>query len=186
MTARRLWLVRHAAPIVAPGTCYGTLDVEAHADATLAAAHALAAALPARVRVATSPRLRCRALARALAGLRPDAAAEVDARLAEMDFGDWEGLAWTAIPQASLQAWTDDFAHYRAGGGESVAAVMQRVGLAYDAAMHAAGPGDVVWITHAGVIRAATLLAQGVRMVARADQWPAQAPGFGTFAIIDL
>ena len=29
----RLWLVRHAAPLVAPGTCYGALDVPADAQA---------------------------------------------------------------------------------------------------------------------------------------------------------
>ena len=42
----RLWLVRHAAPQVAPGTCYGALDVPADPAATQAAARRLAAALP--------------------------------------------------------------------------------------------------------------------------------------------
>lgn len=36
-----------------------------------------------------------------------------------------------------------------------------------------------VWITHAGVIRAATMFAQGIRRLERADQWPLAAPGFG-------
>ena len=37
-----LWLVRHAQPLVAPGTCYGRLDVPADTHATLTAARALA------------------------------------------------------------------------------------------------------------------------------------------------
>jgi hypothetical protein len=42
----RLWLVRHAAPLVEAGTCYGALDVPADAQATQQAAQALAQALP--------------------------------------------------------------------------------------------------------------------------------------------
>ena len=42
----RLWLVRHAAPLVPPGTCYGAWDVPADAQATRAAAERLATALP--------------------------------------------------------------------------------------------------------------------------------------------
>ena len=40
-----------------------------------------------------------------------------------------------------------------------------------------------VWITHAGVIRAATLLARGQRQVQRADQWPVEAPSWGGWRI---
>ena len=34
----RLWLVRHARPLVAPGICYGRLDMQADAQATADAA----------------------------------------------------------------------------------------------------------------------------------------------------
>ena len=56
-------------------------------------------------------------------------------------------------------------------------ALMARVGAAWADAQRA--PGPVVWLTHAGVIRAATLRARGVTTVQRADQWPVQGPGFG-------
>jgi len=36
-----------------------------------------------------------------------------------------------------------------------------------------------VWITHAGVARAARLLADGVPVLTRAAQWPLEAPGYG-------
>ena len=57
---------------------------------------------------------------------------------------------------------------------------MGRVGHAIDDLP----PADHVWITHAGVIRAAQLLAQGVRHVERADQWPVDAPAFGQWCTL--
>ena len=44
-----------------------------------------------------------------------------DARLAELDFGHWEMQSWDGIPRAEVDAWAADVAHYRPGGGESVA-----------------------------------------------------------------
>jgi len=180
----KLWLVRHAHPLVAPGICYGRLDLPADAGATAACARQLAARLPAGIRIASSPLQRCEQLAQALLGLRPDLPYETDARLQEMDFGQWEGRAWESIGPAALAAWTDDFAGYPAGAsGESVAGFMARVGAAFDAL---AGPGPVLWVTHAGVIRAAGLLARGVRQVAHAQQWPLDAPKYGQWQLLDL
>ena len=41
----KLWLARHAAPLIDSGICYGSLDVEADEAATQSSARALAAAL---------------------------------------------------------------------------------------------------------------------------------------------
>ncbi|MEY4268023.1 MAG: hypothetical protein RIS90_2558 [Pseudomonadota bacterium] len=174
----KLWLVRHAQVLLPPGICYGATDVAADAAATLRAAQALAVELPPGLPLRVSPLQRCEQLAQTLQGLRPDLATKTtDAGLAEMDFGDWEGQAWSAIPQSALDAWVADFAHHRFGGRDSVSEVMQRVALAWDATLQAGQ--DAAWITHAGVIRAASLLHQGVRQVHRADQWPKEGPGFG-------
>jgi alpha-ribazole phosphatase len=109
---------------------------------------------------------------------------ETDPRLQEMDFGQWEGRAWQDIAPAELQAWTDDFANYAAGrDGESVSQVMARVASAFDELQ---GPADTLWITHAGVMRAVHLLARGVRQVARADQWPRDAPAYGQWCTLKL
>lgn len=202
----KLWLVRHAQPLVAPGVCYGQLDLAADAAATADCARRLALALPAGIRVITSPLQRCAQLAQALLALRPDLACHADARLQEMDFGRWEGRAWQDIAPAELQAWTDDFADYPAGGtGESVAAFMARVGAAFDARADdarqqpplqaiapaffsevKAPPCATLWITHAGVIRAAGLLAQGIRHIGHARQWPLQAPNYGQWRTLEL
>ncbi|CAM3511549.1 histidine phosphatase family protein [Polaromonas hydrogenivorans] len=180
----KLWLVRHAQPLVGAGICYGRLDMAADAGATAECAKELAALLPAGIRVISSPLQRCEQLTHALHAQRPDLSYKTDARLQEMDFGQWEGRAWQAIGQAELEAWTTDFANYRVGhDGESVAAFMRRVASAFDALQ---GRGDTLWITHAGVIRAVELLARGIRHIERAGQWPLDAPKYGQWRLLNL
>ncbi|MCS4511028.1 histidine phosphatase family protein [Xylophilus ampelinus] len=181
----RLWLVRHAVPLLAPGICYGRTDVPADPAATRRAAEALAAALPAGCRVVRSPLQRCTALADALHRLRPDLPSTPDPRLAEMDFGDWEGHAWDALGAERLDAWTADFAHHAPGGGESVQGFLARVAEAFDE-LGPSGEADVAWIAHAGVGRAARLLTAGVRQVARAGDWPKEGLAFGGWAVVEL
>lgn len=180
----KLWLVRHAAPEVAPGTCYGKTDVPALTEHTLRLAGELASALPARVALQVSPLVRCADAAKALHAVRPDVPPRTDPRLAEMDFGSWEGRPWDAIGREAMDAWMRDFARHAPGGGEPVNAFMQRVAAAYDETVLAAR--DCAWITHAGVIRAALLLQQGQRTVSRADQWPAAAIGFGQWIVLEI
>jgi alpha-ribazole phosphatase len=180
----RLWLVRHAPVLMAPGSCYGALDLPADAAATRASAQALADVLPQGLRVDTSPLQRCEQLAQALQGLRPDLTVKHDVRLREMDFGNWEGRRWDMIAQSEFDAWTADFANHVVGGhGETVRAVMGRVGQAFDALP---GDADAVWITHAGIIRAAQLLARGIREVERADQWPLETTACGQWRTLEL
>jgi alpha-ribazole phosphatase len=171
-----LLLARHAQPDIAPGTCYGQLDMAADRQATHAAAEALAAVLPDGIRVISSPLRRCEQLARALG--RPFT---TDTRLGEMHFGAWEGQPWAELPRHELDAWTASFADYAPGGGESVGVFMARVAAAFG---ELAAP-DTLWITHAGVIRAATLIAAGQRTIERADQWPGNAPSYGQWCTLD-
>ena len=180
----KLWLLRHGAPLVDSGTCYGASDVPADPQATLRAAQALAGRLPAGLAVRTSPLQRCRELADVLCALRPGLACSEDARLAEMDFGRWEGARWDAIARAEFDAWMADFAGWRCGGGESVAQLMARVGAAL-ADARAAGH-DVLWVTHGGVVRAVRLLAAGTPLPRRADQWPRDGLGFGEAECVAL
>ncbi|MDB5932106.1 MAG: Phosphoglycerate mutase [Polaromonas sp.] len=180
----KLWLVRHVQPLVAAGICYGRLDLPADAGTTADCAARLAALLPADCRVVSSPLQRCEQLAQALHALRPDLAYKTDVRLQEMDFGQWEGSAWQDIGQHALQAWTDDFASHAAGhDGESVSAFMARVAAAFDAL---SGQGDMLWVTHAGVIRAARLLSQGIRQVRHASDWPLEGPKYGQWQLLHL
>jgi alpha-ribazole phosphatase len=184
-----LWLVRHAKPLIASGVCYGALDVVADPQASEHSARLLAEALPRDLPVRVSPARRCQQLAEALERLRSDLTFATDARLAEMDFGQWEGVAWDQIPLSAMDAWTSDFGDHRFGGKESANAVIARVAEVWDAVLHRANadlpvqakraaPREV-WITHAGVIRAASLIASGRRKVTQATDWPGEAPTYG-------
>jgi alpha-ribazole phosphatase len=173
-----LWLQRHAPVVADPGLCYGTTDLEAQADATLDAARRIAPLLPAGTLLCSSPLRRCVALADAIAALRPDLPVRRDARLAEMDFGAWEGRPWAAIPREDFDAWTTDFADLRVGThGESVRAFMSRIAAAHDEWL--AQGRDTLWVTHSGVLRAVTLLRRGVRCPAAAGDWPGGEMPFG-------
>ena len=182
----RLWLVRHAPPLIAPGTCYGALDVAADITATRAAAQRLATVLPTQARLAHSTLQRCELLAQSLQALRPDLTPKPDARLREMDFGDWEGQPWDAIARSDIDAWTAAFASHRPGNGENLAEVLTRVAAALQD--HCTGARqDVVWITHAGVIRSvAWLMQHGASVLPRPEEWPTAAPGWGEWKCVDL
>ena len=175
-------------PLIDKGICYGQLDVGVNLKATKACALELHNMLPKGIAVITSPLQRCELLTTELIGLRPDLMVKSDPRLEEMYFGQWEGRPWADIDPAELAAWTADFAHYRAGGtgessGESVAQFMARVAVAFD---ELDPEKDTLWVTHAGVIRAATLMAQGTRHISRADEWPIDAPSYGQWCKLTL
>jgi len=173
----RLWVVRHARPLVETGLCYGTLDVVADEEETAAAAQRLAQVLPASVEVLVSPRRRCAQLAQALAAVRGDLTARTEPGLAEMDFGGWEGRLWNGLPRSELDAWAGDFAHYRAGlTGEATAQFVARVGRVLDE-FRATG-GDQAWITHGGVFKAMLVYQGGAGVPAMSD-WPRQSLAWG-------
>ena len=180
----KLWLVRHAQPLVDAGVCYGRLDVAADPAATRASAQALAQALPLHAVLHTSPLQRCEHLAHTLCTLRPDLASKTDDRLAEMDFGSWEGQRWDALGAHALDAWTQDFAHHTPGGGESVTRFMERVAQVVDETRSAGQ--DTAWICHAGVVRATRLLLAGQRQVQHAHAWPKEAVPFGAWEVHGL
>lgn len=192
---RRLWLVRHARPLVEPGLCYGSSDLPADAADTERAARELAAVLPPGAALVMSGLQRAQQLALALHALRPELAPPVaDPRLNEMDFGRFELERWDAIDRAEFDAWTDDFHSHRFGGRESVGELLARVGqalrdhLAAHSSAATPGPGsqDLVCFTHAGVIRAASLLhARPDAQPLLATDWPAAAPAFGGWHCLD-
>lgn len=180
----KLWLVRHAQPLIAPGVCYGASDIPADLDLTAACAARLAAELPPGLTVHSSPLQRCAQLAQALCALRPDLQLRPDARLREMDFGQWEGVRWDDIPRTAYEAWTADFGTERFGGRESVNDVLSRVAAAREE-VRAAGQ-EAVWVTHGGVLRAMALLDQGLTQLDQADQWPASVAGWGEWQSLTL
>ncbi len=150
----KLALIRHPVPAITPGTCYGRLDVPAQ-PAALAALVRGCLDLPRPQAVFTSPLARCRAVASALAARGwPEPLA--DPRLAELDFGQWEGRQWSEIGSAALAAWRADLVGLAPPGGETVGALAERA-LAW-ARETVANPvfgqdATIAIFTHAGVIQ---------------------------------
>lgn len=180
----KLWLVRHAQPLVEAGVCYGASDMPADAAATRDCAALFAPLLPPGLTLWSSPLQRCTQLAQALLALRPDLTLRLDARLAEMDFGCWEGVRWDDIPRAAFDDWTANFGAARFGGRESVNELLQRVAAVRSETQ--ALDQDAAWVTHAGVLRAMALLDQGLTTLDQARLWPQAAAGWGEWRELTL
>ncbi len=155
-SALTLALVRHTPAQVAPGICYGRLDLPLR----VASAQDIAAVLD-RLgdfrpdTIITSPSLRCRLLADAIA-VACGGAVITDPRLLELDFGDWEGLAWDEVPRALLDRWAADLSGFAPPGGESGAALIVRVSAAYRSLPPR---GRHVVVSHGGPLRVLAALA---------------------------
>ena len=177
----RLHLVRHLAPLVAPGVCYGRSDLEVDPVLNASMAPALRQRLPMGAPLYASPLQRCAQLA---AGLHP--APVLDARLAELNFGSWELRPWADIARADVDAWAADMAHYRPGGGESVAMMAQRVAAFYDELAAGAAPEAIV-VCHAGTIRLLAARARGLGLAAMAHDAASRphAIGYGEIIVLD-
>ena len=132
-----------------------------------------------------SPLQRCEQLAHYLLALRPDLASNPDLQLREMDFGDWEGRPWADIARGEIDAWTQDFAHYRPGAGENLHSMLARVDAARREALKALTQGrPVAWITHAGVTRCVAWLSNHGGKLPLSHQWPLEAPGWGDWVMV--
>jgi len=147
----RLILVRHPQPLVATGVCYGRSDLAVSEDQLARTLTALSAALPHGLPVYSSPLQRCTRLAAELAPLLQSPAPLLDARIAEIDFGDWEMRAWDDIPRADIDAWAADLVNYHPGGGESVLQMAGRIAAFYADLQRQ--QRDAIIICHAGAMR---------------------------------
>jgi alpha-ribazole phosphatase len=178
----QVYLIRHPAPTHVDGLCYGRLDVAVEQEAIIAAAESLSQQISretlASAAIYCSPSSRCVGLARHIASPREPAPAE---ELMEMCFGHWQGRRWDAIPRNELDAWAKDVWNYRPGGGESAEMVAARWER-WAHRVRRTHAGEVVAVTHAGLIRVA--LARTAR-IAGAQALDADIP-FGSVHRLDL
>ena len=144
----RLVLVRHP-PVDPARHCYGRLDLPLADPASAAALAAQLAEFGGMVW--TSPAQRCRLVAEAVGPYR------VDERLQELDFGAWEGQRWGDVPRASLEAWAADVWRFSPPGGETGAALVERVAAFY----RGLAAGVHVVISHGGPLKVLAALARG-------------------------
>lgn len=166
-TPYTLYAWRHPRAIDAEGRCIGRTDLLVDARRAKRLAHRIRALarrqqLP-RI-VITSPLQRSLAVGRWLShwGWHH----RVDPALAEMDFGAWDGQAWSDISKDAFDAWCADFLHHAPGGGESLQALLARV--------HRFDPGEArVVVTHGGWLSAACWCASPHQQPPQPACWPA-------------
>ena len=101
-------------------------------------------------RCLTAPELRARQTAESLN-------ATLDQGLRDCDLGTWKGQPLKQLDERELHAWLTD-PQAAPHGGESIAALCQRVARWMDSAL---GEGEWIAVTHPFVIRAAMLHALG-------------------------
>jgi len=146
----QLYLVRHTRPAIASGICYGQTDLDvadSFSDDLNAVRSKLTDVSP--IIGFSSPLQRCTKLAEQL----QLATLKTDARLMELDFGDWEMQAWEAIPRQQLNAWSSTYIDTPPPNGESFLALQQRVTEFVDQLQSQYQGNSILIITHAGVIR---------------------------------
>jgi broad specificity phosphatase PhoE len=118
-------------------------------------AEALAAVVAGAQRVVCSPLRRTRETAAAL-GLP----VTIDERWIEIDYGTFDGTPLADVPAAMWTEWRGDIG-FVPGGGESLAALGERVRAACDDLAEEARVHDIVVVTHVSPIKAAAAWALG-------------------------
>lgn len=153
------WWVRHAPVADGGGRLFGRTDIAADlSDGP--AIESVAHILPAAATWLSSPLSRATATAAALLHIHSGGAVtpQLDAHLAEQDFGVWEGGSYDHIDPA----FWDSPATSRPPNGESFSDVLVRVGKRIDHWNESAPGANLVAVAHAGVIRAALGHALGI------------------------
>jgi alpha-ribazole phosphatase len=143
-----VYLIRHTETVSKKGICYGQADV-----ALLTSFEEQFQKIKQELGNETmvfysSPLQRCLQLA---AYLTKDTI-EVDKRLMEMHFGDWELKSWDDIPKEELNPWMEDFVSVQVPNGESFEVLYERV-LSFIDDLKKQEHEKAVIVTHAGVIR---------------------------------
>jgi probable phosphoglycerate mutase len=155
-----LILVRHGQTAAnAAGLLLGRADLPL-TDFGRRQAEALAAALGRTDRIVSSPLLRARDTAEAIA-VASGASVTVDERWAEVDYGEYDELPFHAVGDDVWHRWRTD-PTFRPPGGETFEEVDERVRLACGALVDAAADSNVVVVSHVSPIKSAVAWALGV------------------------
>jgi alpha-ribazole phosphatase len=160
-----LWLIRHGEPAGVRGRCYGKLDVGLSAAGKAQMERAADCLKAERIdAIYSSPRVRTSESARIVASLH-DCACQADEGLCEIDFGDFEGLAYDEIavryPELYRQ-WMESPTEVQFPNGESFGEMKVRVLRAFEAIRKWNEGRTVAIVTHGGVNR--ILLASALQM----------------------
>jgi alpha-ribazole phosphatase len=169
MSSSRLLVVRHA-PVAVQGVCYGQSEVPTLVGAQETCERIMGQldGAPRIDRVWASPWARAREPGIAVAAILR-VPFSVDARLSELDFGEWEGRRYAELESdARFGEWMRNWQEASPPGGERLEDLVFRVRSWRDEALR---PGEAALaLTHAGVVRALRADARGVTYVSIASE----------------
>ena len=126
-----------------------------------------AAAVAARVaplgpaRIVTSPLVRAVATAGIVAEACALGVVDVDDRLIEVDYGEYDGLPLAELPPELVWKWRNE-ADFAPPGGESLMSVGKRMGEFTSEVLDSLEAGPLVAVSHVSPIKAAVLWALGL------------------------
>jgi alpha-ribazole phosphatase len=119
-------LIRHTEPDVLPGICYGHTDILLNKTG-LENAQKFTNSWTVKIdKIYSSPLKRCSILANMIQEKTNTKLSE-DARLMEMNFGNWEMKLWNEINQEDVNKWMIDFENEKVPGGESALELRTRI-----------------------------------------------------------
>lgn len=142
-----IYLIRHTTPLLSPGLIYGHLDVPLTSGFE-SEIEKVKSNLPEKPDIVfSSPSSRCTILAKEIF-----TEYQIDNRLRELHFGDWEGKTWDSVNQNDLKRWSDDYVNVAVPGGESMLDLQKRVRWFWEDLLKS-DFNKIGVVTHAGVIR---------------------------------
>ena len=143
-----LHLIRHSPVKLSKKICYGRIDVPM-AKSFKNDLKKIKSQLDKKYDVVyTSPSQRCTLVATGL-GFNEF---EIDEKLFELNFGDWEGIEWSKINHIKLNYWMKNFVQKSPPRGESFNKMYLRV-KSFIEELRSKNFNKVLIISHSGVIR---------------------------------
>ncbi len=174
-----IYLIRHTKVNVEPGICYGQKDVD------------LAESYPEELEtvkeklkdidfdlIISSPLSRAKKLATDIFGDQVD----VDQRLMELNFGDWEGKVWDEIKDPLFPVWMEDFVNKKCSNGESFVMLRDRV-LEFWNEVKSKDCKKIAVFTHGGVIRTILAMEKNIKLE---DSFNEPTTNFGEISILPI
>ncbi|MFR9534088.1 MAG: alpha-ribazole phosphatase family protein [Rikenellaceae bacterium] len=148
-----IYFLRHTRPNIKAGICYGITDLDLDPKSYVADIAQIKEGIS-EVKfdaIYSSPLKRCRQAAEAIAS---ESEIILDARLKEMDFGEWEMMRWSEIFEAqSGKEWFANYINCPTPRGESFSNLVHKAKSFIEEVKDK--KGDILVVTHAGFIRAA-------------------------------
>ncbi|MBS2097318.1 alpha-ribazole phosphatase [Carboxylicivirga linearis] len=149
---KEILLIRHTTPEVEKGICYGQLDLDVTANFEQEASEIAQSINGFNPDVIfSSPLQRCRKLAN---HLFPNHSIDIDERIIEMNFGQWEGQKWEGIERFTIEQWSNNFLNQSPPNGEKFSELLARTNNFFEF-LENSNKKYLAVVTHSGVIRSA-------------------------------